>query len=45
VQPADAINLVEAMHLLSGIDKKNMRARIRRWVKMLQERGHAIASA
>ena len=45
VQPVDAINLVEAMHLLSDVDKKNMRARIRRWVKMLQERGHAIASA
>ncbi len=45
VQPGDAIRMVDAMHLLSEIDKKSMRARIRRWVKMVQEQGHDIASA
>jgi TPR repeat protein len=44
VMPGDAIKMVEYMHL-SEIDKKSMRARIRRWVKMVQEQGHDIASA
>lgn len=45
VHPADAIRMVDAMHLLSDADKRRMRARIRRWVKMLQEQGHDIAPA
>ena len=45
VLPAAAIKMVESMHLLSDIDKKSMRARIRRWVKMLQNQGHNIPSA
>ena len=45
VLPGDAIKMVDDMHLLSEIDKKSMRARIRRWVKMVQEQGHDIASA
>lgn len=45
VQPAAAIKMVEAMHLLSVADKKSMRARIRRWVRMLQDQGHDLPSA
>jgi hypothetical protein len=45
VLPADAIKMVDAMHLLSDIDKRSMRARIRRWVKLLQERGHDVSAA
>jgi hypothetical protein len=44
VTPAAAIEMVESMHLLSDVDKKNMRARIRRWVKLLQEQGNTIRS-
>lgn len=39
---ADAIQMVNAMHLLSDADKKNMRARIRRWVKQLREQGYEV---
>ena len=45
VLPAVAIKMVEAMHLLSDADKKSMRARIRRGVKMLQDQGYDIPSA
>jgi hypothetical protein len=45
VTPAAAIEMVEAMHLLSDADKKSMRARIRRWVKLLQEQGFLVPSA
>jgi hypothetical protein len=44
VTPAAAIEMVESMHLLSDVDKKNMRARIRRWVKLLQEQGNTTRS-
>jgi len=43
VNPAEAIEMVEAMHLLSQEDKVTMRARIRRWVRILQEQGHNIS--
>ena len=45
VLPAAAIKMVEAMHLLSDADKKSVRARIRRWVRMLQDQGHDVPSA
>lgn len=45
VQPSAAIAMVQAMHLISDVDKRSMRARIRRWVKMLQEQGFNISSA
>jgi hypothetical protein len=45
VKAADAIAMVDAMHSLSEADKKSMRARIRRWVKMLQDRGFDVPSA
>ena len=45
VSPLDAIKMVDAMHLLSDADKKNMRARIRRWVKQLREQGYDVPSA
>ncbi|MBC7916332.1 MAG: hypothetical protein H7Y28_00850 [Rhodoferax sp.] len=45
VQPAAAIKMVDAMHRLSEVEKKSMRARIRRWVKALQEQGHEIPTA
>jgi hypothetical protein len=45
VLPADAIQMVDAMYFLSDADKKNMRARIRRWVKQLREQSYDVPSA
>lgn len=45
VHAAAAIKMVDAMHLLSDADKKSMRARIRRWAKMVQDQGTDIPSA
>jgi len=44
VKAADALKMVDQMHLLSDADKRNMRARIRRWVKLLGERGYNVPS-
>lgn len=44
VRASDAIAMVEQMHLLDDADKRSMRARIRRWVKLLRERGHHVPS-
>ena len=44
VNAADAIKMVDQMHLLGDADKRSMRARIRRWVKLLDKRGYDIPS-
>jgi hypothetical protein len=36
--------MVGQMHLLGDADKRSMRARIRRWVKLLDKRGYDIPS-
>jgi len=35
----------DVFRMSAGADKKNMRARIRRWVKLLRAQGHAVAQA
>lgn len=45
VLPTDAMAMVDAMHQLNDAERKSMRARIRRWVKMLQEQGYDVPTA
>jgi hypothetical protein len=44
VKTPDAIRMVDQMQLLDDAEKRSMRARIRRWVKLLRERGYEIPS-
>lgn len=44
VLPVAAIEMVDSMHQLSDAEKKSMRARIRRWVKMLHDQGRDVPS-